>query len=315
FGSVQDDHDGENLVNVREQLASALMIFEERMAAERENEDEVAEYTVEDHGEDHSEDNGEETDSDVDTLEESLGIVRNHIFADPYAMRAKAIKLESGHRVMVFAPNVGGKLVQQLEFYIQENDLLDWKERHQKLVGVDFLKKNEYGLKVRHNSEVGELRSVNFECHCSGKKRPAPSNANTAVQGEPSKKRRKVQTVSIKQDCQAKLNCVLQERLIPNGSPVRVWRIRYNFQHSHPLANDDRVGTQHLSTATKQRIDILLQTRSPVRDVLYRMRARATKIAQLDKKRVFRDDIITCEDAYNSFYKKMAKRRKRTRTI
>jgi len=54
FGSVQGD--GENLVNVQEQLANALLIFEERMAAERENEDEVAEHTVEDDGEDNGED-------------------------------------------------------------------------------------------------------------------------------------------------------------------------------------------------------------------------------------------------------------------
>jgi hypothetical protein len=55
----------------------------------------------------------------------------------------------------------------------------------------------------------------------------------------------------------------------------------------------------------KQRIELLLQSGSPVRDVLYRMRARATKIAQLGKTKIFRDDIITYEDVYNTFYKKM----------
>jgi hypothetical protein len=225
---------------------------------------------------------------------------------DPYAkIAAAAVKLEPGQRVQVFDPNIGGTIIQQLVFFVLENDFDEWRERHQKLIGVDFVKNRAYELKARHKVAVGHLQRINFYCHCSRKKKPAPSNVNAAVQGEPSKKRRKVQAVSIKQDCQAKLSCVLQERLIPNGSPVRVWHIRYNFQHSHPLAKDDRVGTQRLSAAAKHRIDLFLQSGSPVRDVLYRMRARATKIAQLGKNKIFRDDIITYEDVYNAFYKKM----------
>lgn len=91
-----------------------------------------------------------------DLLQESLDIARDHIFSNPYVMSAaKAIKLEPYQRVQVFAPIIGGKMVQQLEFFVLENDLSDWKERHQKLIGVDFARKNEYVLKARHKVEVG----------------------------------------------------------------------------------------------------------------------------------------------------------------
>ncbi|KAG0209877.1 hypothetical protein BGX31_002020 [Mortierella sp. GBA43] len=254
---------------------------------EQEHEDGVAENAGEDSDEDNGKihgdvndhvngENDDETDSDVDNLEVRVNVrtinklrfqfdvqlvnteaitldtARGHVMSDPYVMRAaEAIKLEPVQRVQVFPPVIGGVVVHQLVFFVLMNDLDEWIERHQKLIGVNFLKNNNYDLKANHKVKVRNLRRIVYKCHCSGKKRSAPLNANAAVEGEPSKKRRKVQAASIKQDCHAKLCCVLNERSKLDGSPVRVWCITYSFQHSHPLAKSDGVRAQHLSMAAK----------------------------------------------------------------
>ncbi|KAF8946478.1 hypothetical protein BGZ47_000420 [Haplosporangium gracile] len=120
------------------------------------------------------------------------------------------------------------------------------------------------------------------------------------------KRKRSTKRTSIRVGCHSRLACLLLDKDRPNGSPLRVYRIIYTFQHNHPIAKMDELGTQYLSQEQKDKIKRLLQEGSPVRVVLERMRANARKLAQHGKTRIFRDDIITYEDVYNVHHKIMA---------
>ncbi|KAK3819027.1 MAG: hypothetical protein J3Q66DRAFT_369050 [Benniella sp.] len=243
IGSVEGDAEGDGLAAIQEQLANALLVFEERMAMEQEIVN-TQTYIVRCLVRFVKTWNTNILKAQADRLKESLETISTLISGDPYTKRAaEVIKLDPGQRVTRFAPNIGGVVVHQLEFFVLENDLEFWKKRYQKLLGVDFVKDKEYELKADYKVKVGYKRRVIFKCHCSEKKKQTLTPA--VEQGQPSKKRRRVQAVSIKQGCRAKLGCVLQERAIPNDSPVNVWRIRYDCQHSHSLAKDGGIGTQY----------------------------------------------------------------------
>ncbi|KAF9192464.1 hypothetical protein BGZ51_005476 [Haplosporangium sp. Z 767] len=99
----------------------------------------------------------------------------------------------------------------------------------------------------------------------------------------------------------------LQSKSRPDGWPIKVFHITYSYQHNHAVAIDTDLRAQYLSDEKKAAIEQLLQTGSPVRDVLQRMRGSAEKLLQNGKRRTFRGDIIIYEDVYSTYYGMTAK--------
>ncbi|KAG0248068.1 hypothetical protein BG011_000561, partial [Mortierella polycephala] len=67
----------------------------------------------------------------------------------------------------------------------------------------------------------------------------------------------------------------LQSKGRPDDPPIKVFHITYSYQHNHAVAIDTDLRAQYLSDEKKATIERLLETGSPVREVLQRMRGNA----------------------------------------
>ncbi|KAG0300305.1 hypothetical protein BGZ98_009293 [Dissophora globulifera] len=303
FGSA----DGEALLNIQESLAQALIDMEEQLPTD------MTANVVENYNDTRvptelcKANFRESTDQE---MLRSLNLTRVCIMADPFIkVAAEALHKDLDSRIIEFTPMIGGERGYRLEFALLENDLSDWLERHETLLGTTYIRETPHVYRKRYLRDAGYISLQPFHCHRAGNYKP--QRLGDDEQQISGKRRRKVKKESIKVDCTSRISCRLQSKKMPHGPLISIYRVQYNIQHSHPLASSDSLGTQYLSKTARRRIKLLLQDGSPVCEVLHRLRVRADKFSQLGKTRIFCDDIITYEDVYNVFKQK---RKDRTNT-
>ncbi|KAG0307241.1 hypothetical protein BGZ98_000748 [Dissophora globulifera] len=149
--------------------------------------------------------------------------------------------------------------------------------------------------------ECNCIRSEHYNCRRKG---DYSRRRRTLESGKP---RRRTTKESIKQGCTSRLVCKMLKKRIANGSPIKIYHDLYSICHSHPLATAESVGTQYLPKVTRQKIEMLWQNGSPVREVLHRLRAKTDRFLKLDETRIFHDDIVTYKDVYSVYYKIVTK--------